>query len=225
MKVLQKDLLNPKSVGKKPYMASRESLDLCENVSGSFCVLFLILPLNHSTLVNWVTCSLVFSTEMDVFSLEAISVRTKKQRLHIESMAQSPDGTSEHKPQVTTPRSRHAKLHPWAGRVDWVTSMVCSNHTHFVVLWIPKERGVFWKGHVCLCFVLLRRAPQTPPGEGVHGSHQRQGTMGWALQSSSHTASALSLWTVAFTSEQSLTSCHVWKVGWKPKIMSFPSSQ
>lgn len=69
MKVLQKDLLDPKGQWEKSLTWPQEKVSIfVKSVSGSFWVLlFIFLPLLHSTLVNWVTCSLVFSTEMDAF--------------------------------------------------------------------------------------------------------------------------------------------------------------
>lgn len=55
MKVLQKDLPNPKaqkSVGKKLAWPQVKFSTFVRVVPGSFWVLFLNLPLNHATLVN-----------------------------------------------------------------------------------------------------------------------------------------------------------------------------
>ena len=75
MKVLQKDLPNPKaqkSVGKKLARRQVKASLFVRGVPGSFCVLFLILPLNHVTLVNGVTCSRSPSHAKVCFSLEPI---------------------------------------------------------------------------------------------------------------------------------------------------------
>lgn len=94
MKVLQKELPNPKaqkSVGKKLAWPQVKFSTFVRVVPGSFWVLFLNLPLNHATLVNWVTCSLIFSIELYVFHLSQYYWKSQWGQsnwgLHTESMA------------------------------------------------------------------------------------------------------------------------------------------
>lgn len=219
-------------------------------VPSSFWVLFLILPLNHVTLVNWVTCSLVFSMQMYVFHLSQYYLKSQWGQsncgLHTKFMVWQ--GFSELKngicwvgnaglaavslatwsytgaawldcfSNVERPLWKpyfkgdalltlpYTRLHRRQGFVaappfpDGISkTKPPSNNPPLQACQISEESEVFWKGHACSCFILLRWAPKTPPAllsarRRCLWPHQSQDTASQALQSSSHNAAlALSL--------------------------------